>query len=464
MRSPRLEHLSSEDVEILELESGPIAGHTLKVAIAARPPGDGDPLDSLRERVRAGVAGEPRCAQRLVPTPLGLAPPAWVDDPDFDVSAHVRRLPTEGTIGREELLGIVARAMAERLDRNRPLWSITLVEGLEEDQVAYLVKIHHCMADGSGALKLASALLWDSTPSHRPLVGGTAGAPAPGRAALLASGLRERLRTSGVTGRDVVEAVATPSRWRAGATSLALAPGTIARELRSVSEHSPLDAPIGRSRAVAFVTCRLDDLKRAAHAVEGAKVNDAILAAVAGGLRGWLLRRGEQLPHMRVKVPVSMHSADEGPAALGNRDSFFFVDLPLAETDARRRLETVRRETAECKRHHDADTLYTMFNDLSHVSRRAYRRANAIAGRPGVFSLCVSNVPGPAERVHALGQPVEQMHTLAEIGDRHGLRISALSHAGQVSIGLCADAGAVGQLDVLAASFEESLSELCAAS
>jgi diacylglycerol O-acyltransferase len=81
-----------------------------------------------------------------------------------------------------------------------------------------------------------------------------------------------------------------------------------------------------------------------------------------------------------------------------------------------------------------------------------------------VFSLCVSNVPGPRERVHALGRPVEEMHTLAEIGDRHGLRVSALSHAGQVSIGLCADAQAIGELDVLATAFEESLSELRAES
>lgn len=460
MKVPRLDHLSPEDAEILALESGPIAGHTLKVAVAQRPEGSRDLLAELRTRVAAGVALERRCRQRLVPTPLGLAPPAWVDDPDFDLSLHVRAQALES--GPDALSGVVAHAMAERLDRERPLWSVTLVEGLERDRVAYVMKIHHCMADGTGALRLASALLWNDPPeAPGPM---TAGRPAPGPGVLVASGLRERLGAAGATARSLARAADTPSRWRSGASSAAAVPGAIARELRAVAGPSPLDAPIGRSRSVAFVSRPLDDLKRAAHLAEGAKVNDAILAAVAGGLRGWLVRRGESLPAMRVKVPVSMHDAEEGPAALGNRDSFFFVDLPLSESDPLRRLEIVARETTECKRHHDAETLYTLFNDLSHVSRRALRRANAIAGRPGVFSLCVSNVPGPRERMHALGAPVEELHSLAEIGDRHGLRVSALSHAGQVSIGLCADAGGVAQLDVLAEALEESVGELCALS
>jgi len=233
------------------------------------------------------------------------------------------------------------------------------------------------------------------------------------------------------------------------------------RELHKAPASSPLDAPIGRERAAAFVTCDLDEVKRVGHDHE-ATVNDVLLAVVAGGLRGRLLARGEKPPQMRVKVPVSMHHGDEGPAAIGNRDSFFFVDLPLAEPDAARRLEAVRAETAERKRDHDADTLYLLFSDLSHVSRRALRRANAVAGRPGVFSLCVSNVPGPRERLSILGGEVVELHSLAEVGDRHGLRISALSYSGRLSLGVCVDAFAVPDVDVLAGALEDALGELVA--
>jgi WS/DGAT/MGAT family acyltransferase len=351
--------------------------------------------------------------------------------------------------------------MSERLDRRHPLWTVELFEGLEHGRVAYILKIHHCMADGMAAMRLASELLWDSSAEagiapdgERPSPG-----PPPGSVRLLASGVSERARGLRLTGAATARTLISPPRRRAEEAELARIPSTVRRELRAGRGHSPLDAPVHRSRTVAFVTWPLDDLKRAGHA-QGGTVNDVILAAVAGGLRGWLLRRGDGLPDVRVKVPVSMHHGDEGHAALGNRDSFFFVDLPLSERDPRRRLEAVRRETAERKRAHDAETLYMLFNDLAHVSKRAYRRANAIAGRPGVFSLCVSNVPGPRERLYVLGERIEEVHSLAEVGDRHGLRISAVSYCGSVSLGLCADPAAVHDLDSLAAALEEALAEL----
>ncbi|HLL87185.1 MAG TPA: wax ester/triacylglycerol synthase family O-acyltransferase [Thermoleophilaceae bacterium] len=457
---PPIEHLTSEDAEILRLEAGPVAGHMLKVVVAERPAREDDLLSALRERVAAGVGHTPRCTQRLVPTPLGVAPPAWVPDPDFDVGRHVRRAPV-ARADWERFRAAVASSMAERLNRRHPLWSVELIEGLEDDRVAYILKIHHCMADGLAAMRLAAELLWDSSPEagiapngERPSPG-----PMPGRARLLASGVSERARDLRATGAGAARTVVSPPRRRAEEAELARIPGTVRRELRAGHGHSPLDTPIHGNREVAFVSWPLDDLKRAGHA-HGATVNDVLLAAVAGGLRGWLLGRGEGVPDARVKVPVSMHHGDEGHATLGNRDSFFFVDLPLGERDPVRRLEAVRGETAERKRAHDAETLYVLFNDLAHVSKRAYRRANAIAGRPGVFSLCVSNVPGPRERLYVLGGRIEEVHSLAEIGDRHGLRVSAVSYCGSVSLGLCADPAAIHDLDSLAAALEESLAEL----
>jgi diacylglycerol O-acyltransferase / wax synthase len=456
----RLEHLTSEDAEILNLEAGPIVGHTLKVVIAERPPLEGDDLvTALGERVAAGVAHTPRARQRLAPTPLGLAPPAWVADGDFDVRRHVRRLfPTDG--GHDAFLAKVAGSMAERLDRRHPLWALDLVEGLEGDRVAYLLKVHHCMADGIASMRLGASLLWDEEASE-PFRGATElppAGPSPGQAELLVSGLRARARSFVSTGSTALRTILSPRGRRAAETELRRLPGTAWRELHPTRTRSPLDEPIGRSRTVAFVARSLEDLKLVGHS-HRATVNDVLLAALAGGLCGWLQRRGEALPDLRVKVPVSMHDPDEGPAALGNRDSFFFVDLPLEEPDPARRLELVRAETAGRKRAHDAETLYVLFNDLAQVSRRAYRRANALVGTPGVFSLCVSNVPGPSDGLSVLGGAIEEMHSLAEVGDRHGLRVSAMSYHGSVSVALCADSGAIDDLETLAAALEGAFDE-----
>ena len=457
----RLEHLTSEDAEILSLEAGPIAGHTLKVVIAERPPLEGDDLlAALRERVAGGVALTPRARERLAPTPLGLAPPAWVYDTDFDVGRHVRRAPATGG-GEDALLATVARSMVERLDRRYPLWTVELVEDLERDRVAYLLKVHHCMADGIASMRLGAELVWEEnaeTPESA-ACSPRGAATAPGKAALLASGLRERARSLGATVSAALTTLLSSRGRRAAESELGRLPSTVRREVRPSRTLSPLDTPIGRRRTVAFVSWSLEDVKRAGHR-HGATVNDVLLAAVGGGLRGWLLARGEVLPDLRVKVPVSMHDPDEGPAALGNRDSFFFVDLPLDEPDPHRRLEAIRGETAERKRAHDAETLYLLFNDLAHVSKRIYRRANAIAGTPGVFSLCVSNVPGPPGHLSVLGGAIAEMHSLAEVGDRHGLRVSAMSYAGNVSLALCADPAAVEDLGVLAAAMRDTLAEL----
>ena len=460
LSATHLEHLTSEDAEILNLEAGPIVGHTLKVVVAERPPLEGDDLvTALRERVAAGVVHTPRARQRLAPTPLDLAPPAWVADGEFDVRRHVRRLfPADG--GHDAFLATVARSMAERLDRRHPLWAVEVVEGLDGDRVAYLLKVHHCMADGLASMRLGASLLWDEEGSE-PFRGGTdlpVAGLSPGQAELLVSGLRERARNVVSTGSTALRTILSPRGRRAAETELRRLPSTAWRELHPTRTRSPLDKPSGRSRTVAFVSRSLEGLKRLGHR-HGATVNDVLLAALAGGLRRWLGARGGALPDLRVKVPVSMHDHDEGPAALGNRDSFFFVDLPLEERDPARRLELVRAETAERKRAHDAETLYVLFNDLAHVSKRAYRRANALVGRPAVFSLCVSNVPGPSDRLSILGGVIEEMHSLAEVGDRHGLRVSAMSYRGSVSVALCADSGAIDDLETLAAALEEALDE-----
>ncbi len=122
---------------------------------------------------------------------------------------------------------------------------------------------------------------------------------------------------------------------------------------------SPLDRRIGPGRRVAFASAPLDDLKRIGKAHgEGITINDVVLAVVAGGMRVWLDRRQASERGISVKVPVSLHHHDAQADAHGNRDSYFFVDLPVAEPDPVRRLLAINRETADRKRHHDAETLY----------------------------------------------------------------------------------------------------------
>jgi WS/DGAT/MGAT family acyltransferase len=455
------QRLSPEDARILALESGSIVGHTCKVVIAER---SGDTVAFLRDRFARRIALAPRCRQRIAPTPLHLAAPVWVDDPDFDVARHVRGVPVEEPVGDAHLREIVARLMAERLPRDRPLWAIDVVEPLEDGSVALIWRIHHAMADGQATMAIGSALLWSGSPDPEPDPPPPApAAPVPGDAALLASALSDHAQSLGEAAYRIGHGLVSGRRWRQSLDELRRAPSTIRRELRPAHGASPLDAHVGRRRHVAFVDHALDVVHHAAHAAgKGVTINDLLLGAVAGGLRRWLEARHGSIAPLRVQVPVSMHREDEAPGAVPNRDSFINIDLPVHEEDCVQRVLAVNEQTRTRKEGHDADELYALFADVAHVSKGLFRLAHRLASNPHVFALSVSNVRGPAGALYLGGGRIKAVYSLAEIAPHHALRVSADSFGERIAIGLCADADAIPDLAVLAEGLEQSLAELTA--
>jgi diacylglycerol O-acyltransferase / wax synthase len=185
-----------------------------------------------------------------------------------------------------------------------------------------------------------------------------------------------------------------------------------------------------------------------------------VLALVAGALRRWAQHHGARPHELRVQVPVSLHDRDAHPHDLGNRDSFLCLSLPLAEADPRARLGAIAAQTRERKREHDAQTIDELFGVLRHGPRPLARLAARLTGGPRAFALSVSNVPGPSQARWVAGWPVRELYSLAEIGQRHALRVTAISLAGTMGFGLCADPAAVEDLDALASGMEAEAAEL----
>ena len=459
-----LQRLSPEDAAILALESPAIAGHTCKVVVLDPPAPGAPPLTvaALRQRIAAGLDEAPRLRQRAVSTPLGLARPVWTDDPSFDLARHVRRATlAPGPLDDASVGALAARAMEDRLDRAHPLWSIDLVES-DHGPAALILKLHHALADGTEALRLADAIVWDDSPDapRRPAPAWTP-EPPPSQAGLFAAALRER--ATGLAGGAAAAArgALRPAAWRAAAGEARHLPGAIARDLVPERFSSPLDARVGIRREAAFGAIPLADLKRIEHAqAQRTTVNDVLLALVAGALRRWVAHHGAAPHELRVKVPVSLHDRHAHPDALANRDSFLCVALPLAEPDSTARLAQIAAETRLGKREHDAETLDALFRDLRHAPRPVARLAARLTAGPRTFALEVSNVPGPRDPRWVLGRPVTAVRSLAEIGERHALRVTAISFAGTMHFGLTADAAAVQDAPRLAAGMEEEAREL----
>ena len=453
------ERLSPEDSRILALESSSIVGHTCKVVIADR---TGDGVTYLRDRIARRIALAPGCRRRIVMTPHGLDAPVWADDPNFDVRRHVRKVPVSSPVGDAELREIVAGLMAERLPRDRPLWAIDVVEPLEDGTRAVIWRIHHAMADGQAAMAIGSALLWsDSTDPEPDPPQLPRAKPLPSSNRLIAAALSDRARAAGHTARGIGRRVASRRRVRESLEELRGAPSAIRRELVPEPGTSPLNAPVGRRRQVAFVDHSLDAVHRASRVLgEGVTINDLLLGVIAGGLRHWLEARHGSIGRLRVQVPVSMHREGEAPGAVPNRDSFVNIDLPVQEADAARRVLAVHEQMQARKQDHDAEQLYAVFADVGHVSKHMFDLAHRIASNPHVFALSVSNVRGPAGTHYLAGGQIREVYSLAEIAPHHALRVSAISFAGRIAIGLCADGDAIPELPELAEGVERSLVEL----
>jgi hypothetical protein len=415
--------LGPEDLAILRLESPLIAGHCAKIVTTDPVPGQGRlRVEALREHVGARLGRIPRLTERLSDDG---PEPRWVADRAFDIRNHVRRWPRERPATQSELLDVVASSMSRRLDRSRPLWSMDLVE-LEDDRATLVVLLHHCMADGASAVRVLSELLWD----------------------------------------PVVPAAGPPLRAAAplsGEPSLDLR-GVVRRELMPAGTDTPLDRHPSPRRRVAVARGNLAALKRVGKTVPGgATVNDVLLCVVAGGLRRWLEHHGGPLGGFRVKVPVSLHDAHERSDDLGNRDSFMVVDVGTDEPDPLERLRAIATRTRELKTRHDAQSLDRAFRDLRRISTLASQALASWTENPRVFAINVSNVPGPRTAVSVLDGAVRDLWALAEIGDRHALRVAAISLPDELSIGLCADAVAVPDPETIASGIEADLAWLGAA-
>jgi hypothetical protein len=412
--------LALEDRAILDLECDTIAGHTCKVVRLAAHDGPAFDIADLRARVAERIELAPALTRRLGGS---ARHPAWVADEDFDIAAHIGSAPEDGPLDHASLLALVARLFEQRLDRSRPLWRIDTV-ALSDGGSALIWRIHHSLADGTASVRYARALLWDDGPD-------VSMTRAQAHAAHAADEARRRAHLAGF----------------------------LRREYSRGECRSPFDGTIGTRREVAFAAVPLAALHDAAKALDGATVNDAVLTIVAGAVGRWVSQRHGELGTIRLRVPVSLHHEGDDAA---NHDSFFSVGVPLNEPDPVARLRATHAATSERKLDRDAQYREHMLQELSGVPALEHF-VTRMEQNPRRFALSVSNVPGPREPVSVLARAVAHLHSIAEIGERHALRVSATSLAGLLCFGLCADPHLVDELDLMAEGLEADAQELFAA-
>ncbi len=457
------ERLSPLDVSFLYLEQPTTPMHVGGVAIFQPPPDAPVDYDRVVELIEERITLFPRYRQKVRWVPGHLGNPVWVDDADFDVTFHVRRsgLPRPGSDA--QLRDLVGRLMSRPLDRNRPLWEMYLVEGLEDGRVALVTKTHHAMVDGRSALDIG-ALILDTTPEPRETpTGDWNPAREPHRVELVAGALadlvRRPLAAADTVRTGLVDVQALSGRVLTAAGGLLSA----ARVGLRSAPVSPLGVAIGAQRRYGMCATDLDDYKlvRKAH---GGTVNDVVLATVAGALRAWLLTRGEPVTvatSLRAMVPVSVRptgAVGDG----GNRVSSYFVDLPVGEPDPLVRLHQVSYAMSGVKESNQsmgADAIVAISGFAPPTLHALGARLSSTLSRR-LFNLVVTNVPGPQFPLYAAGAEMLSVYPVVPLAKNQAVCIGLTSYNGGVFYGLNADRDAMPDVDVLAQLIGESLDEL----
>ena len=451
------DRMRAEDIALLSAETSR-APRQLAVVMLLDPGPDGFDHERLLRLIDDRIALVPRYRQRVQPVFAGIAAPAWVDDEDFDLSYHVRRsaLPRPGTLA--QLRELVARLVARPLDRERPLWEVYLVEGLEGGRVSLIVKSHQALVDGSETVALGQILL-DETAEARTLpVENWVPEPAPSQLGLLSASLL-----------DVARHPARLGRFTAGAAhGLADVAGRVGEAVglpgASGVPPSPLSAELSRQRRFATVATRLDD-HRAVREEHGGTVNDVVLSVVTGALRAWLLTRAEPVTagtRIRAMVPLSVHDDEAEPTSLGSSVAGHLLSLPVGETNPVMRLHQVsyalkaHKETGMAVAASSLVSLPGFSSTTFHML--GSRVADSQASLP--YQLVITNVPGPQEPVYAAGARLLETYPALPLREPRALAIGVTSYDGSVFYGINADRDAIGDADVLAQCVSEALDEL----
>ena len=417
-----------------------------------------------------------RLARRRVQfPPLGAGGPVWVDDPDFDLSYHVRHaaLPSPGDA--HQLGQYVSRLIARPLDRNRPLWELYVIEGLAGGRVAVFHKMHLAMA-GDGVGDPFGTML-DDTPQPPDV-----DAPhqrweplqQPGALNLAVDATRERVGRALRLGRGVRSVsqrlVSDPATVVSAAVAAAGSAANVVVRLAQQAPSSPLNVTLTPHRRFAMTALELEDLREIRRAV-GCSINDVVVAVVADAVGRLLRWRGYDTKDLdlRVMVPLKVHpdsdALDLAPARpAGEGVVGVLAPLPVMQMDPVARLYRIMGEMSQVKEARQAMAAETLVRLAGYAPPNLHALAARVAWAEQRYNVALSNAPGPQSPRYLAGCRLEESYPFIPLSGTAALSVAVSSYAGGMGVGLLGDRDAMADLDLLGEFITEALADLVVAS
>lgn len=402
-------------------------------------------LDHLRRHLRKLLPVMPPLRRRLVEVPFGLAAPAWVEDPEFNIDDHLHNLGIPAPGGDRELASVVDEIGSLPLDWRRPLWDLWLLDGLADGRKAVMLRMHHAAIDGMGGVEMIFQMFSGDPTSQA--IGVKADDWKPEQIPSQAEMLVRALPTVALRPVRTVRAVA------------GLGGVMLQRALRSKSKDDgakdtgagarlfsgprlPFNEIVHHGiphKTMAWANIDMADVKKVRE-IHGCTVNDVALAITAAALRRWLIEH-DALPDGPITCanPVNTRTVDD-TGKFENHFAIIAMQLPVDVEDSLERLAIINAATTEAKAAVKSSNTNVVEN-IFQVFAPGFAELvinGLIAGlgdrTPAPFNTLVTNVQGPPIPLYLAGAKMERMHIQMMQTSGMSLIVAVFTYAGKMFV------------------------------
>lgn len=420
-------------------------------------------IDVLKAHIRSRLHLVPRYRQRLAWAPLEAGRPFWTDDPEFNLSYHVRdaALPAPGNDEQLELM--CARIFSQRLDRQKPLWEMWLIDGLAGGRFAMILKTHHAVIDGIAGVDVGTVLLGleptteiEEPQPWRP-------GPFPTGGELLEIGLRDASRAPKNAARRAIALARGDQDARAELGEFVSGATKAITETMDAAPRTPLNGPITQHRRFKIVRNSLDDFKEIKTLLD-TTLNDVVLTVTSDALGRWLRSRYYPTDGLKLRalVPVSTRpKAKRGQvASSGNELLAMRGSLPVEEMDTLKRLNYIKNSMDGLKRNNQAVAADALTAVQNFAPPTILAQASRLNFSTRLFNLLVTNVPGPQMPLYLLDRPMVDAFPIPFLAENHTMSLAVMSYHGRINFGILADYDAVPDVQVVADGLSDARDDL----
>jgi diacylglycerol O-acyltransferase len=463
------QQLSAQDAQFLYIQTGSTLTHVMSINIydPATAPGGKVRFRAIVEHVRSRLDTSPVFKRKLYRLPFDLDHPYWVEDENFELEAHIThvRLPEPGDW--RQLCIQVARHFSRPMDMNRPLWDLYVVEGLDRipgiapGSFAVLTRIHHAAIDGASGAHFFVAMSdidAQGTPAIEVKPGSFELGKVPGSLEILA--------------RATSANMSSPVRF--ANTLMKLSPALLSSAQKNLSEgmhgvpQTRFNAPITIHKVFDATEFAIPELSKIRKLVDGATINDVILAICSGALRRYLIHHKELPKDSLVAVaPINRRTSAREAEVPGNNISAMNVELATQLADPIDRLATIRAYTVDAKEAKTGLSARVMTDLTKHIPGATMAGVARLLASPRfapkAANVFISNVPGPQIPLYMAGAKITHQYAMAPLAHNMGLFIATPSYDGKITFNITSERRIMPDIAFFRECIEASFRELAEA-